>query len=100
MAWQIDIRQALRPSPTCLLDTDDLHGKHPSLLRFLISHVIPTHDSPGRFFATLEMKVLLAHIVITYDLKPEEGKKVPRKFCIGTSCIVGNADVLFRKRQK
>jgi cytochrome P450 len=55
---------------------------------------------PGRFFATLEMKALLAHIVITYDLKLEEGKKVPRPFCIGASRILGNADVLFRKRQK
>ncbi|KAI0001032.1 cytochrome P450 [Russula vinacea] len=55
---------------------------------------------PGRFFATLEMKVLLAHVVITYDLKLEEGKKVPRTVCIATSRIIRNADVLFRKRQK
>ena len=57
-------------------------------------------NSPGRSFATTELKALLAHIVITYDLKLEEGKKVPRQLCIGTSCIVRNADVLFRKRQK
>jgi len=55
---------------------------------------------PGRFFAITEMKALLAHIVVTYDLKLEEGKKVPRQFCISTSRILGNADVLFRKRQK
>jgi len=46
------------------------------------------------------MKALLAHMVITYDLKLEEGKEVPRQLCIGTSLIPGNADVLFRKRQK
>lgn len=46
------------------------------------------------------MKALLAHIVVTYDLKLEEGKKAPRPFCIATSRITGNADVLFRKRQK
>jgi hypothetical protein len=99
IAWQVGIRQAPRPSHTCLLDTDDSHGKHFGL-RFLISHLTPTHNSPGRFFATLEMKVLLAHVVITYDLKLEEGKKVPRTVCIATSRIIRNADVLFRKRQK
>jgi hypothetical protein len=56
--------------------------------------------SPGRFFASAEMKALLAHIVVTYDLKLEEGKKVPRGFSFATARIPGNADVLFRKRQK
>ena len=46
------------------------------------------------------MKALLAHIVVTYDLKLEEGKKVPRELNIATTRIPGNADVLFRKRQK
>ena len=46
------------------------------------------------------MKTLLAHIVVTYDLKLEEGKKVPRGINIATARIPGNADVLFRKRQK
>ena len=64
----------------------------------------PSHTcirySPGRFFATAEMKALLAYIVVTYDLKLEEGKKVPREFHFAATRIVGNADVLFRKRQK
>ena len=42
---------------------------------------------------------MLAHIVTTYDIKLEEGKKVPPLVCIGASRIVRNADVLFRKRQ-
>ena len=46
------------------------------------------------------MKALLAHILVTYDLKLEEGKKVPRDFIFATARIAGNADVLFRKRQK
>ncbi|KAF8504637.1 cytochrome P450 [Russula emetica] len=58
------------------------------------------HACPGRFFASAEMKALLAHIVVTYDLKLEEGKKVPRGFNFATARIPGNADVLFRKRQK
>ncbi|KAI9511438.1 cytochrome P450 [Russula earlei] len=55
---------------------------------------------PGRFFAVTEMKALLAHIIVTYDLKLEEGKKVPRQICIASSLIPGNTDILFRKRQK
>jgi hypothetical protein len=58
------------------------------------------HYSPGRFFASAEMKALLAYILVTYDFKLEEGKKVPRDFNLVTARIPGNADVLFRKRQK
>ena len=46
------------------------------------------------------MKALLAYIVVTYDLKLEEGKEVPHGFELGTARIIRNADVLFRKRQK
>jgi hypothetical protein len=46
------------------------------------------------------MKALLAYMVVTYDLKLEEGKKIPRKFNISMANILGNADVLFRKRQR
>ena len=56
-------------------------------------------NSPGRSFAITEMKALLAHIVTTYDLKLEEGKKVPSHICISRTNIVRNTDVLFRKRQ-
>ncbi len=64
---------------------------------------VSTHafvSSPGRFFASVEMKALLAYMVVTYDLKLEEGKQVPRRFNISMTNILGNADVLFRKRQK
>jgi len=62
----------------------------------------PVHirNSPGRFFATVEMKALLAHVVVSYDFKLEEGKQVPRQLCVASAHIPGNADVLFRKRQK
>jgi hypothetical protein len=55
--------------------------------------------SPGRFLAVAEMKILLAHIVTTYDIKIEEGK-IPREFCISHLRIAGNANVMFRARQK
>jgi hypothetical protein len=57
-------------------------------------------NSPGRFFAIAVIKALLAHIIATYDIKFEEGKGVPRQRRIGQMFLPGNADVLFRKRQK
>jgi hypothetical protein len=56
--------------------------------------------SPGRFFAINEVKALLAYIVVTYDIKLEEGKKVPRGFCIASVYFPGNANVMFRSRQR
>jgi len=67
---------------------------HPSdgLLRFLIS--------PGRLFVVGELKLLLAHLVVKYDLKFEEGKGVPPELRVATLCVPGTSDVMFRKRQK
>jgi hypothetical protein len=56
--------------------------------------------SPGRFFAVNELKALIAHIVVTYDIKFEEGKGVPRQICIGGLRLPGKANVLFKRRQK
>ncbi|KAH9169609.1 cytochrome P450 [Lactarius sanguifluus] len=57
------------------------------------------HACPGRFFAVTELKVILARIVTTYDLKLEEGKETPPDLCIASSRIPRDASVLFRKRQ-
>ncbi|KAF8490824.1 cytochrome P450 [Russula emetica] len=57
------------------------------------------HTCPGRFLAVSEIKILLAYIVTTYDIKFEEGR-VPREFCISYLRIPGNANVMFRARQK
>jgi hypothetical protein len=46
------------------------------------------------------MKALLAYLVVTYDIKFEEGKEAPRELCIAGIRIAGNADVMFRTRQK
>jgi cytochrome P450 len=58
------------------------------------------HACPGRFFAVNEVKALLAHIVVTYDIKFEEGKQVPRSIHIGSMRIPGKANAMFRKRQR
>ncbi|KAI0248473.1 cytochrome P450 [Lactifluus subvellereus] len=58
------------------------------------------HACPGRFFAASEVKTLLAHVIVTYDVKFEEGKGVPREFRIGSMRIPRSANLLFRKRQR
>ncbi|KAH9066646.1 cytochrome P450 [Lactarius vividus] len=58
------------------------------------------HACPGRFFAVNEVKALLAHVVVTYDIKFEEGKQAPRGFIVNSIRVPGKADAMFRKRQK
>jgi cytochrome P450 len=58
------------------------------------------HACPGRFFAANEVKALLAHILVTYDVKLEEGKRAPRTFIIDLMHVPEKANVMFRKRQK
>jgi cytochrome P450 len=56
--------------------------------------------SPGRWFAATELKTMLAHAVVTYDVKlKDEGSRPPNQW-FGTSCIPNrSAEVLFRKCQ-
>ena len=56
--------------------------------------------SPGRFFAINEVKAFLAHIVVTYDMKLEEGKQAPDCLYVSTMRVPGKANAMFRKRQK
>ena len=55
--------------------------------------------SPGRFFAAAELKMMLAHVVTTYDIKLEENISRPRSLHIGNSIGANpTAKVMFRKR--
>ena len=55
--------------------------------------------SPGRVFATVELKSMLAHIVTTYDVKLEDDKPEPQMQFIGTLILPDtSAKVMFRKR--
>jgi cytochrome P450 len=56
--------------------------------------------SPGRWFAATELKTMLAHLVVTYDVKlKEEGRRPPNEW-IGATCLPNrSAQVLFRKCQ-
>jgi hypothetical protein len=57
------------------------YGRHAWCVFFLPQSIAVTHISvsPGRFFAVNEVKAFLAHVVVTYDIKFEEGKQAPRE---------------------
>jgi hypothetical protein len=57
--------------------------------------------SPGRFLAGSELKMMLAHIVYTYDVKFEkEGVRPPNIWLVGACIPNTRAKVMFRKRVK
>ena len=56
--------------------------------------------SPGRFFAANELKAMMAHVVMNYDVKFEqEGVRPPNKWYGLSLGPDPTAKVLFRKRQ-
>jgi hypothetical protein len=57
--------------------------------------------SPGRFFASILLKTMLAHIVLNYDVQlPEPGRR-PADQHYSTAVVPDpKAKVLFRKRQE
>jgi len=58
------------------------------------------HACPGRFFAANELKMMMAHLVLTYDVKFEnEGVRPPNLWFASTCSPDRKAEVLFRKRQ-
>ncbi len=97
---QADVKRFLRRTNMWLLEWGDTHGRRsvggydlwPNLSLFCIS--------PGRFFAAIEIKALLAYIVTTYDIKLEEGKSIPRERCFAGIRFPPSGDVMFRARQK
>ncbi|KAJ7285046.1 cytochrome P450 [Mycena rebaudengoi] len=81
------------------LDSDDdwkyrLTGTSPHCLSFGGGR----HICPGRFFASLELKCLMAYLVLHYDVKtPIEGVRPPDEWFGPTSHPARNADILFRR---
>ncbi|KAJ3476173.1 hypothetical protein NLI96_g11343 [Meripilus lineatus] len=60
------------------------------------------HACPGRFFAAFEMKLMLAYILLNYDVKFEAGKEGirPENKWFGSTIIPDpTVNVMFRKRQ-
>ncbi|KIJ13789.1 hypothetical protein PAXINDRAFT_80392 [Paxillus involutus ATCC 200175] len=57
------------------------------------------HACPGRFFAANELKSMLAHVVLSYDVKLEDDATRPRSLHVGSSIVAHpTAKVMFRKR--
>ncbi|KAI0320026.1 cytochrome P450 [Amylostereum chailletii] len=58
------------------------------------------HTCPGRFFAVNEMKCMLAHVVLNYDVRFEDGVEgIPQSRNFDTGFVPADVNVLFRKRQ-
>lgn len=58
------------------------------------------HACPGRFFAANELKAMLAHVVVTYDVKLENEGVVPEPSFFATALVPDpKANVMFRRRQ-
>jgi cytochrome P450 len=55
---------------------------------------------PGRFFANAEIKVILAHLLLRYDLRLTPGTQKPSQQHFGLAILPdAGAEVLFRARQ-
>ncbi|KAJ7499254.1 cytochrome P450 [Mycena latifolia] len=58
------------------------------------------HACPGRFFAALELKAMLAHLVLNYDVKFVDNGPRPQNQYMASACLPdSSAKVMFRKRQ-
>jgi cytochrome P450 len=57
------------------------------------------HACPGRYFAACELKLMLAHVVMNYDVKLENEGVRPKDMWLVTSCVPNpDTKVLFRRR--
>ncbi|KAI0071400.1 cytochrome P450 [Panus rudis PR-1116 ss-1] len=57
------------------------------------------HACPGRFFAANELKIILAHLVLTYDIKLEGETDVPEDLFFATAILPNpSIKVAFRRR--
>jgi len=63
-------------------------------------------DSPGRFFAVNEIKCLMGHVLLNYDIKWSnrdfmEGGYAPPNQVFGLSTLPNeNATIMFRRRSE
>lgn len=59
------------------------------------------HACPGRFFASNEIKLLLSHLILNYDIKLKDGEtaRPPNTYNDTTISPNVSAELLFKKRQ-
>ena len=58
-----------------------------------------SEDSPGRFFAVTEMKLILAFVLLKYDIKTLDGKRPEDVKFYWVIMPDLKAKILFRRRQ-
>ena len=57
------------------------------------------HACPGRFFAANELKGMLAHLVLEYDVRFKDGESRPPSMEFGPILVPPKAQLEFRRRQ-
>lgn len=58
------------------------------------------HACPGRFFASNEIKIILAHLVMNYDWKFAEGQEVPKRLEVGADFVTNPyGRLVYRQRE-
>ncbi|KAF6746166.1 cytochrome P450 [Ephemerocybe angulata] len=67
-----------------------------------LSFGLGRHSCPGRFFAAQELKLLMAHLLLDYEMKFDKKEQSrPKDVWFGMSCMPNpNTRVLLRKRVK
>nr|POE56583.1 ent-kaurene oxidase [Quercus suber] len=77
-----------------------LEQKNQSLIAYgsdFLSFGHGRHACPGRFFASQEMKLMMAHIVMTYDVRIDGGRP-PNRAINGASIPTDDAEIMIRLR--
>ncbi|KAJ7774460.1 cytochrome P450 [Mycena maculata] len=63
-----------------------------------LSFGLGRHACPGRFFAANELKLIMAHLILTYDFKLKDGVRPEDEWEFVVGSANSTAEVMFRKR--
>jgi len=80
-------------------ESDRIKHQYVSTSGEFISFGHGKHACPGRFFAVNELKVMMAYMVLNFDMKFEHGRARPDNVWIWHWVIPPDVKVMFRKRQ-
>ncbi|KAM5539657.1 hypothetical protein V8D89_006766 [Ganoderma adspersum] len=82
------------------LDGDSVKHQFTTSSATYLSWGYGAHSCPGRFFVVMEMKAILAHVIVHYDLKLGSDSPPPKETCMGFAVAAPRDGVLlFRKRR-